>query len=116
MKKLLSITSALLASTLASAADLSTIYEQAASNDPEVASARASREADDYNVMIARGALLPQAQLNYNISKINSEAESIDFTTGQLVDANKNYTLNKLELAASMSLFNYLWLVWLLPT
>ncbi|APR65571.1 hypothetical protein CN03_00750 [Thalassolituus oleivorans] len=106
MKKLLSITSALLASTLASAADLSTIYEQAASNDPEVASARASREADDYNVMIARGALLPQAQLNYNISKINSEAQSIDFTTGQLVDANKNYTLNELELAASMSLFN----------
>ena len=46
MKKILSLTTALLASGAVCAADLSTIYQQAASNDAEIAAARA-RDAID---------------------------------------------------------------------
>jgi len=122
MKKLLSITSALLASTFASAADLSTIYEQAASNDPEVASARASREADDYNVMIARGALLPKAQLDYKITEVETELEldsgidiyycgvsgpdALQCGRAQSGSTDNNYRQNQLSVSASMPLLN----------
>jgi outer membrane protein len=105
MKKLFSITSALLASTFASAADLSTIYEQAASNDPQVASARASRQADNYNVMIARGALLPKAQLDYQITEIDNELELGSAAASPLVP-DGSYRENQLSVSASMPLLN----------
>ena len=81
MKKILSLTTALLASGAVCAADLSTIYQQAASNDAEIAAARAIREANSYNVTIARGALLPQAQISYSQTSISSEADSIDLVS-----------------------------------
>ncbi|PHS65415.1 MAG: hypothetical protein COB09_06550 [Thalassobium sp.] len=106
MKKLLSLTIALLASGAVNAADLSTIYQQAASNDAEIAAARAIREANSYNVTIARGALLPQAQISYSQTSISSEAESIDLTNGGYVKTDKDYDLGSLEVTASQTLFN----------
>lgn len=106
MKKLLSLTIALLASGAANAADLSTIYQQAASNDAEIAAARAIREANSYNVTIARGALLPQAQISYSQTSISSEADSIDLVSGGYVKTDKDYDLSSLEVSASQTLFN----------
>ncbi|UXD89065.1 TolC family outer membrane protein [Thalassolituus hydrocarboniclasticus] len=106
MKKLLSLTIALLASGAANAADLSTIYQQAASNDAEIAAARAIREANSYNVTIARGALLPQAQVSYSQTSISSEADSIDLVNGGYVKTDKDYDLSSLEVSASQTLFN----------
>lgn len=100
MNKLLSLTTALLASASLQAADLSTIYQQAASNDAEIAAARATREANGYNVTIARGALLPQASLNYSINQYDSELEA----PSKLYKA--DYDTNTLQLQASMTLFN----------
>ncbi|PIQ41842.1 MAG: hypothetical protein COW58_01080, partial [Thalassolituus sp. CG17_big_fil_post_rev_8_21_14_2_50_53_8] len=106
MKKLLSLTIALLASGAANAADLSTIYQQAASNDAEIAAARAIREANSYNVTIARGALLPQAQISYSHTSVSSEAESLNLANGGYVKTNKDYDLGSLEVTASQTLFN----------
>lgn len=97
MKKLLSLTTALLASGAVSAADLNTIYQQAASNDAEIAAARATREAEGYNVTIARGGLLPQAQVSYTHSEISSDLDGIPKS-----DYNRDY----LQLSASQTLFN----------
>ncbi|MDO6748643.1 TolC family protein, partial [Gilvimarinus sp. 1_MG-2023] len=76
MKKLLSISTLVLVSSIATASDLSTIYRQAASNDAEIAAARTEREANGYNVTIARGAILPQAQASYSYTHYDVEAES----------------------------------------
>lgn len=100
MNKLLSLTTALLASASLQAADLSTIYQQAASNDAEIAAARATREANGYNVTIARGALLPQASLNYSINQYDSELEAPS------KPYKADYDTNTLQLQASMTLFN----------
>lgn len=78
MKTLLTLTSALLLPGVVLAADLSTVYDLAASNDPEIAAARASREADAYNVMIARGALLPQAQASYTHTNVEFDIEGLE--------------------------------------
>lgn len=99
MKKLLTLTSALLIPGAVLAADLSSIYDMAASNDPQIAAARATREADSYNVMIARGALLPQAQISYTHTNIELNIEQIP---GAVTD----YELGELEVSAAMSIFN----------
>ncbi|TPD48999.1 MAG: hypothetical protein C9355_15885, partial [Thalassolituus maritimus] len=78
MKKLLTLTSAILLPSAVIAADLSTIYDMAASNDPQIAAARASREADAYNVMIARGALLPQAEASYTHTNVEIEIDGVN--------------------------------------
>ena len=106
MKKILSLTTALLASGVASAADLSTIYEQAASNDAEIAAARATREADAYNVTIARGALLPQAQVSYNHTEISADLSGAQTPGGASVDTDSDYDRDVLQLSASQTLFN----------
>jgi len=99
MKKLLTLTSALVLPGVVMAADLSTIYEMAAGNDPQIAAARASREADSYNVMMARGAMLPQAQASY--THTNTEVE-IDGINGLKTD----YELGTFEISAGMSIFD----------
>src|SRR5690606_16989060 len=71
-----------------------------ASNDAEIAAARATREANGYNMTIARGALLPQASLNYSINQYDSELEA---PAGTL---KADYDTNTLQLQASMTLFN----------
>lgn len=97
MKKLLSLTTALLASSALNAADLSTIFQQAASNDAEIAAARATREANSYNVTIARGALLPQAKLTYNYAQNKLDIEGIPKV---------DYDTETLQIQASQTLFN----------
>ncbi|MEC8443306.1 MAG: TolC family outer membrane protein [Pseudomonadota bacterium] len=99
MKTLLTLTSALLLPGVVLAADLSTVYDLAASNDPEIAAARASREADAYNVMIARGALLPQAQASYTHTNVEFDIEGLE-------GAISEYELGTLTIEAGLSLFN----------
>lgn len=112
MKKLLSISALVLASSVATASDLSTIYRQAASNDAEIAAARATREANSYNVMIARGAILPQAQASYSYTHYDVEADSASIVNiiqnnDYSVSTNKaDYELGSLQLSASQTLFN----------
>lgn len=106
MKKLLSLTTALLASGAVSAADLNTIYQQAASNDAEIAAARATREADAYNVTIARGGLLPQAQLSYTHSETDSSLDGAVVAGGSAVSIDNDYSRDILQLTASQTLFN----------
>ncbi len=108
MKKLLSITIALLTAGGVHAADLTTIYQEAVANDTEIAAARATRDADGYNLTIARGALLPQASVGYNVNRYDTTADSI--TTGptglEIVELDKKYTLKGLQVQASQTLFN----------
>jgi outer membrane protein len=107
MKKLLSITAIAFASSGAFATDLSTIYRQAASNDAEIAAARATREASGYNVNVARSAILPQAQAAYSYTHINADSH---FGS---TDTNTNYDLGSLQLSASQTLFNLnSWYTW----
>ncbi|KZZ45275.1 hypothetical protein A3759_20165, partial [Thalassolituus sp. HI0120] len=103
MKKLLTLSVAILASSLTNAADLSTIYQQAASNDAEIAAARATREASDYGVGAARGALLPNANLSYSINNIDVENSEI---TSPGASKDKDYTQETFEVSASQTLFN----------
>ena len=106
MKKLLSLTIALLASGAVNAADLSTIYQQAASNDAEIAAARAIREANSYNVTIARGALLPQAQISYSHTQVDSEVSGVFVAGAPKATVDGNYDRDMLQLSASQTLFN----------
>src|SRR5690554_5713703 len=112
MKKLLSITIALLTAGGVSAADLTTIYQEAVANDTEIAAARATRDADGYDLMIARSALLPQASVSYNITRYDTTSDTIGaggagsgdpLTIGEM---DKEYTLKGLKVEASQTLFN----------
>tara|TARA_B100001059_G_scaffold54221_1_gene48701 strand:+ start:1017 stop:2399 length:1383 start_codon:yes stop_codon:yes gene_type:complete len=70
MKKLIALTSALFV-TNAMAADLNDIYQLSLTNDAELAAAKAKRDAGDYQVSIARSALLPQISVgatSYNVT------------------------------------------------
>ncbi len=114
MKKLLALSTAMLMAGMANATDLSTIYQRAVANDAEVAAARATREANGYNVMVARGGLLPQAKLSYSKTKFDSESEQfISSQSGQpgsgegvYVDVDSDYTLDNLSIEASQALFD----------
>src|SRR5690554_8165916 len=63
MKKLLSITIALLTASGVHAADLKTIYQEAGANDTEIAPALATRDADGINLTMLRVALFPKASV-----------------------------------------------------
>lgn len=102
MKKLLSITIALLTAGGVQAADLTSIYQEAVANDTEIAAARATREADGYKLTMARGALLPQASIGYDYSKFKNEIDSGGAAGTQKVD----YDIKTLQLEASQTLFN----------
>lgn len=102
MKKLLSLTVALLAAGAVNAADLSTIYSQAVANDAEIAAARATREADGYGLTMARGALLPQASVSYTYEKYDSELEA----GGNFGTIKSKYDTKTLQVQASQVLFD----------
>src|SRR5690554_605204 len=109
MKKLLSITIALLTAGGVSAADLTTIYQEAVANDTEIAAARATRDADGYDLMIARSALLPQASVSYNITRYDTTSDTIGAGSGGALtigEMDKEYTLKGLQVQASQTLFN----------
>ena len=91
----------------ATAADLSAVYDLAVANDAQVAAARATREANSYNVKIARGGLLPQASANYTWAKGSSDSEYlISDDPVAVAGGDVDYTARTLSLEASMPLFN----------
>lgn len=77
MKKIIALTSVLssaLFSTSVLAADLNEIYQLSLANDAELAAAKAKRDAGNYQVGLARAALLPQVSLG--ASQVSSETET----------------------------------------
>ena len=106
MKKLLALSTAMLVAGMANATDLSTIYQRAVANDAEVAAARATREANGYNVTIARGGLLPQAQLSYSRIKHDIDGQQYSEAAGSYVDFDSDYTAGSLSVEASQALFD----------
>jgi outer membrane protein len=86
MKKFIALTSVLSSAFFASnimAADLNEIYQLSLTNDAELAAAKAKRDAGNYQVDLARAALLPQVSLGANqaTSEVETDAGSSDFDT-----------------------------------
>ena len=77
MKKIIALATALSSALVAgqvSAADLNEIYQLSLTNDAELAAAKAKRDSGNYQVGLARAALLPQVTLG--ASKVNSETDT----------------------------------------
>ena len=86
MKKIIALTSLISSAFFASnimAADLNEIYQLSLTNDAELAVAKAKRDAGDYQVDLARAALLPQISLGATqaTSEIETNAGTADFDT-----------------------------------
>jgi outer membrane protein len=86
MKKIIALTSVLSSAFLASnlmAADLNEIYQLSLTNDAELAAAKAKRDAGNYQVDLARAALLPQISLGANqaTTEVETDAGSADYDT-----------------------------------
>jgi outer membrane protein len=86
MKKIIALTSLISSAFFASnimAADLNEIYQLSLTNDAELAVAKAKRDAGNYQVDIARAALLPQINLGANqaSSEVETDAGTADFET-----------------------------------
>lgn len=76
MKKIITLTSIISTALFASnvmAADLNEIYQLSLANDAELAAAKAKRESGDYQVSLARAALLPQVTVG--ATQVDSENE-----------------------------------------
>jgi outer membrane protein len=86
MKKIIALTSLISSAFFASnimAADLNEIYQLSLTNDAELAAAKAKRDTGDYQVNLARAALLPQISIGANqaTSEIETDAGTSDFDT-----------------------------------
>lgn len=86
MKKIITLTSIISSAVFAShamAADLNEIYQLSLTNDAELAAAKAKRSSGDYQVDIARAALLPQVTLGADkvFSDTETDAGDIDYDT-----------------------------------
>jgi outer membrane protein len=86
MKKIIALTSVLSSAFLANnlmAADLNEIYQLSLTNDAELAAAKAKRDAGNYQVDLARAALLPQISLGANqaTTEVETDAGSADYDT-----------------------------------
>jgi outer membrane protein len=86
MKKIIALTSLISSAFFASnimAADLNEIYQLSLTNDAELAAAKAKRDAGDYQVNLARAALLPQISIGANqaTSEIETNTGTSDFDT-----------------------------------
>ena len=86
MKKIITLTSIISSAFFAShamAADLNEIYQLSLTNDAELAAAKAKRSSGDYQVDIARAALLPQVTLGADkvFSDTETDAGDIDYDT-----------------------------------
>lgn len=95
MKKLFVLTSVLSTALLAgnvSAADLNEIYQLSLTNDAELAAAKAKRDSGNYQVGLARAALLPQVTLG--ASKVSSETET-DAGTSDFDTLSYNATISQ---------------------
>jgi outer membrane protein len=95
MKKIIALTSILSSAFFASnimAADLNEIYQLSLANDAELAAAKAKRDAGNYQVGLARAALLPQVTLGAN--KVSSETET-DAGTSDVDTFSYNATISQ---------------------
>lgn len=101
MKKLLALTSAIFAAN-AMAADLNDIYQSSVANDAEFAAAKAKREAGDYQVDIARAALLPQVSVGVTKTQTDVETE----TSALVSDDSYTTTTTNVNATVSQTLFN----------
>lgn len=86
MKKIITLTSIISSAFFANhamAADLNEIYQLSLTNDAELAAAKAKRSSGDYQVDIARAALLPQVTLGADkvFSDTETDAGDIDYDT-----------------------------------
>jgi len=99
MKKFIALTSVLSSALLAGnvlAADLNEIYRLSLSNDAELAAAKAKRDAGNYQVGLARAALLPQVTVG--ASQVSTET-----TTGSTTSNADTFSYNA---SISQTLFN----------
>jgi outer membrane protein len=96
MKKIITlasiISSALFASNIM-AADLNEIYQLSLANDAELAAAKAKRNAGNYQVSLARAALLPQ--ITIGATKVDSETEVDGAATTEIETLSYNATINQ---------------------
>ena len=105
MKKIITLTSIISSALFASnimAADLNEIYQLSLANDAELAAAKAKRDAGNYQVGLARAALLPQVTIGYSKTKTDVDTETSAFVT------DGTYTTNTSNLNATINqtLFN----------
>ena len=96
MKKIITlasiISSALFASNIM-AADLNEIYQLSLANDAELAAAKAKRNAGNYQVSLARAALLPQ--ITIGATKVDSETEVDGAPTSEIETLSYNATISQ---------------------
>lgn len=89
-----------LLTSAAYANDLSSIYNAALEHDIEFAAARATQEADSYDVTIARAPLLPSAEASYEWKHVDSESDDLG------ASADRDLALQGWEVRASQTLFD----------
>ena len=121
MKKIITLTSIISSAFFASdaiAADLNEIYQLSLTNDAELAAAKAKRSSGDYQVDIARAALLPQVTLGADkvFSDTETDAGDIDYDTlsfnatisQTLFNLNSWYTYQAASASGSVSDLEYM--------
>ena len=96
MKKIISLASIISSVLFASnimAADLNEIYQLSLANDAELAAAKAKRNAGNYQVGLARAALLPQVTIG--ATKVDSETEVDGAPTSEVETLSYNATISQ---------------------
>jgi len=96
MKKIITLTSIISSALFASnimAADLNEIYQLSLANDAELAAAKAKRNAGNYQVGLARAALLPQVTIG--ATKVDSETEVDGAPTSEVETLSYNATISQ---------------------
>ena len=96
MKKIITLTSIISSAFFAShamAADLNEIYQLSLANDAELAAAKAKRNSGDYQVSIARAALLPQVTIGATM--LDSETEIDGGPTSDIEALSYNATISQ---------------------
>ncbi|NRA24507.1 MAG: TolC family outer membrane protein [Oleispira sp.] len=105
MKKFIALTSVLSSALFAAnvfAADLNEIYQLSLANDAELAAAKAKREAGNYQVGLARAALLPQVSISLSKNKTNIDTE----TSALITDGTYSTNTTNLNATINQTLFN----------
>ena len=96
MKKIITLTSIISSAffaTHAMAADLNEIYQLSLANDAELAAAKAKRSSGDYQVSLARAALLPQVTIGATM--LDSETEIDGGPTSDIEALSYNATISQ---------------------
>ncbi len=96
MKKIITLASIISTAFFTSnimAADLNEIYQLSLANDAELAAAKAKRDAGNYQVGLARAALLPQ--ITIGATQVDSETEIDGAPTSEIETLSYNATINQ---------------------